>query len=145
MGKNFGPGGKNRRKGKNVGTLYKREMRWKDVMEEYALVEKVLGDCRVDCLCSDGTRRLCHIRGKFKKRVWISTGDIVLISLRDFEDGKADIIHKYTSDEANILKEQKEISFAEQDTKALLSTSNDFLNDSNDENDDQLLVDISTI
>lgn len=32
-------------------------------------------------------------------QVWINQGDIILISLRDFQDGKADVIVKYTSDE----------------------------------------------
>lgn len=33
-------------------------------------------------------------------QVWINQGDIVLLSLRDFQDDKADVIVKYTSDEA---------------------------------------------
>ena len=33
-------------------------------------------------------------------QVWINQGDIVLLSLRDFQDGKADVIVKYTADEA---------------------------------------------
>lgn len=32
--------------------------------------------------------------------MWINQGDIVLLSLRDFQDDKADVIVKYTSDEA---------------------------------------------
>lgn len=35
----------------------------------------------------------------FFPQVWINQGDIVLISLRDFQDDKADVIVKYTSDE----------------------------------------------
>ena len=31
-------------------------------------------------------------------------GDLILISLRDFEDGKADIIHKYSAEEARSLQ-----------------------------------------
>jgi hypothetical protein len=34
------------------------------------------------------------------RQVWINQGDIVLLSLREFQDGKADIIVKYTADEA---------------------------------------------
>lgn len=33
-------------------------------------------------------------------QVWINQGDIVLLSLRDFQDDKADVIVKYTADEA---------------------------------------------
>lgn len=30
-------------------------------------------------------------------QVWINQGDIILLSLRDFQDGKADVIQKYTA------------------------------------------------
>merc|ERR1719193_2659675 len=39
-------------------------------------------------MCFDGTKRLCHIRGKMRKKVWVNLGDICLISLRDFQDEK---------------------------------------------------------
>jgi translation initiation factor 1A len=51
-----------------------------------------------------GTKRLCHIRGKMRKRVWVNASDIILIGLRDFQDGKADVILKYTPEEARNLK-----------------------------------------
>jgi translation initiation factor 1A len=35
--------------------------------------------------CFDGIKRLCHIRGKMRKRVWVSAGDIVLVGLRDYQ------------------------------------------------------------
>jgi len=54
--------------------------------------------------CSLGTKRLCHIRGKLRKKVWINTGDIILVGLRDYQDAKADVILKYTPDEARNLK-----------------------------------------
>merc|ERR1719400_128448 len=41
-------------------------------------------------MCFDGVKRLCHIRGKMRKKVWVAQGDIVLIGLRDYQDGKAD-------------------------------------------------------
>lgn len=37
-------------------------------------------------------------------QVWINQGDIILLSLRDFQDDKADVIVKYTADEARNLK-----------------------------------------
>lgn len=30
-----------------------------------------------------------------RKRVWVNAGDIILVSLRDYQDGKADVIAKY--------------------------------------------------
>merc|ERR1712108_121407 len=55
-------------------------------------------------MCFDGVKRLCHIRGKLRKRVWINQSDIVLIGLRDYQDAKADVILKYSADEARNLK-----------------------------------------
>merc|ERR1719239_1815041 len=43
-------------------------------------------------MCFDGTKRLCHIRGKLRKKVWINTTDIILLGLREFQDGRADVI-----------------------------------------------------
>ena len=57
----------------------------------------------------DGVTRLCGIRGKMKKRIWISIGDIILVALRDFQDEKADVIHKYLPDEARSLKAYGEL------------------------------------
>merc|ERR1719317_1306419 len=55
-------------------------------------------------MCFDGVKRLCHIRGKLRKKVWINQPDIVLIGLRDYQDAKADVILKYSADEARNLK-----------------------------------------
>lgn len=43
------------------------------------------------------------------RQVWINQGDIVLLSLRDFQDDKADVIQKYSSDEARKLKQYGEL------------------------------------
>lgn len=69
----------------------------------------MLGNGRCECKCFDGKNRLCHIRGKLRKKVWVNTGDIVLIGLRDFQDNKADIILKYLPDEARNLVKYDEI------------------------------------
>lgn len=64
----------------------------------------MLGNGRLEAMCFDGVKRLCHIRGKLRKKVWINQGDIILIGLRDYQDSKADVILKYTPDEARNLK-----------------------------------------
>jgi translation initiation factor 1A len=96
-------GGRGGGRGRQKGAL-KRELVFKtDGETEYAQVTKMLGNSRVETLCiADGRSRQCKIRGSL--RVWIQAGDIVLISLRDFQDTKADVIWKYTADEARKLK-----------------------------------------
>ncbi len=41
--------------------------------------------------------------------MWINQGDIILLGLRDFEPGKADVLLKYTADEARNLKTYGEL------------------------------------
>lgn len=47
---------------------------------------------RLEAQCFDGTRRLGNIRGKLRKKVWINQGDIILLSLRDYQDDKGDVM-----------------------------------------------------
>ena len=82
----------------------------------------MLGNGRLEAMCFDGVKRLCHIRGKLRKKVsnnsistamkifkyfsqvWINNSDIILVGLRDYQDAKADVIQKYSADEARNLK-----------------------------------------
>lgn len=109
MPKNKGKGGKNRRRGKNENEDEKRELVFKEDGQEYAQVSRMLGNGRLEAFCFDGVKRLCHIRGKLRKKVWINQGDIILIGLRDYQDNKADVILKYNSDEARNLKTYGEL------------------------------------
>jgi translation initiation factor 1A len=69
----------------------------------------MLGNGRLEAQCFDGEKRLAHIRGKLRKKVWINQGDIILVSLREFQDAKGDVILKYTADEARNLKAYGEL------------------------------------
>lgn len=112
MPKNKGKGGKTFKKGKskNEGEVNKRELAFKEEDQDYAKVTKLLGGCNVQVQDGKGDIIVAHIRGKFRKKVWIKVGDLVLISLRDFQDGKADVIHLFTPDEARMLKNYGELS-----------------------------------
>ena len=82
---------------------------FKEDGQEYAQVLKMLGNGRLEAYCFDGMNRLCHIRGKLRKKVWINQGDIVLIGLRDYQDSKADVILRYNPEEARNLKTYGEL------------------------------------
>merc|ERR1712105_325042 len=96
-------------RGKNENEGVKRELIFKEDGQEYAQVTKMLGNGRLEAMCFDGIKRLCHIRGKLRKKVWINQGDIILVGLRDYQDAKADVILKYNADEARNLKTYGEI------------------------------------
>ncbi len=66
---------------------------------------KMMGFDRIMVKCQDGHERLCRIRGKIKRRVWIREGDIVLVSPWDFQsDTRGDIIWRYTRGQADLLR-----------------------------------------
>lgn len=109
MPKNKGKGGKNRKRGKNENEEEKRELVYKEDGQEYGQVVRMLGNGRLEAQCIDGKKRLCHIRGKMRKKVWVAQGDIILVGLRDYQDEKADVIMKYTADEARVLKQYSEL------------------------------------
>jgi translation initiation factor 1A len=72
---------------------------------------KLLGFDRVLVKCQDGHERLCRIRGKMKRRVWIREGDIVLVSPWDFQsDKRGDLIWRYTKAQAEQLRREGHIT-----------------------------------
>jgi initiation factor 1A len=64
---------------------------------------KMLGNGRLTAFCFDGKNRLCHIRGKLRKKVWINTGDIILVGLRDYQDDKVFSIFLILNNKRNLL------------------------------------------
>jgi len=66
---------------------------------------KLLGFDRVLVKCQNGHERLCRIRGKMKRRVWIRERDVVLVSPWDFQsDKRGDVIWRYTRAQAEWLR-----------------------------------------
>ena len=108
MPKNTGKGGNKRKKGKKQ-VQEDRELRFRDESEEYAQITKILGDGRFQCKCADGVDRIAHVRGKLRKRTWLANGDIILVSLREFEPEKCDVVEKYKEKEVAKLKKAGEI------------------------------------
>lgn len=69
------------------------------------IATKLLGFDRIMVKCQDGKERLCRIRGKMKRRVWIRVGDVVLVSPWDFQsDVRGDLIWRYTRGQAEMLR-----------------------------------------
>lgn len=128
MPKNKGAGGKKRRKGR-TNTLNTRELVYKDENQEYGRAIKSLGNGYMAIQCMNGAGdvgdlRRAHIRGKMRKKVWITLGDVVLVSVRDYHTDTCDIILKYTADEIRILKSRKEIPMATEIEKKDMNEEN---------------------
>ena len=81
--------------------------------QEFALVTKLLGNSRVSASFYDTrdpqnkrmSEIICFLRpGLKKKRMFARMGSLILISLRDFEKDKADVIYVYNDEESKRIK-----------------------------------------
>lgn len=112
-------GGKNYKKSKQTGSIEKPFFdKEKDQM--YARILRNLGGRNMLVYCNDNKVRLCHICGSMRKFTWLNIGDLVLISLRDFETKpepgsvniyeKGDILAKYEPEHISKLKKQPDVN-----------------------------------
>lgn len=103
-------GGKKYKKGKK-GDPTQRELITKDTDQYYARVQKMLGGDRVLAVIETTKQAvMCHVRGSMKrKKQWVNAGDVILISDRDYQPGKYDVIVRYTSDEVRELRKRGQL------------------------------------
>jgi translation initiation factor 1A len=112
-------GGKNYKKSKQTGSVVKPFID-RDTDQMYGRILRNLGGRNMLVYCNDNKIRLCHICGAMKKFTWLAIGDLVLISLRDFEKKpepgsadryeKGDILAKYDSEHLSKLKKMPDIN-----------------------------------
>ncbi len=105
---------------KNIGI--DKTLKYDDLVktedQEYARVLKINGGNRYDLLLLDNTNKLGISRGKIN-RTKVELGTIVLISKRDFQQDKCDILHIYNASEVQLLISKGDLS----DSFAKLSES----------------------
>lgn len=83
--------------------------------ELLAVVDQRLGGSRVRVRCFDGLTRIARIPGKYKRRLWIREGDVVIIIPWEFGgDEKADLIFKYTYNQVDFLRKRGLMSVLEE-------------------------------
>jgi translation initiation factor 1A len=68
-------------------------------------VIKLVGGDNIIVKCTDGKVRICRIRGKIKRRMWIRDNDLVLVSPWDFQSDRADIIWRYITAHVDKLEQ----------------------------------------
>lgn len=114
-------GGKNYKKSKHSTGEQQGKIQEADAREGqmYGRIVKVLGNLCFQVYGNDGRIRICKVCGAMRKRIWINMGDIVIISLREFEVSdkvigvdrvkqteRGDIIYKF---EQSLLSKAKKI------------------------------------
>ncbi|KAI1738946.1 nucleic acid-binding protein [Xylaria scruposa] len=139
MGKNHKKGKNGRCCKRNENNSNSRELLFKEEGQDYARIEKALGSGRFNARSfsdadGSGVVRLAIRRGALS-RVTIIPGDIVLLGLREWQDGKADIIHKYSANESWRLQARGELPL-----KALRESKDEESNGPRDENDGDGIV-----
>lgn len=116
MSNNKGKGGKKHRRGKN--TTFEPKIDLPDEFQFFGYVTKILGNLQVNLDYYVPTRcekthklldwtkhsKIGNIRGKMRKRVFVNLGDIVLVTERDFDASKVDIIDKFQHSQMEHLK-----------------------------------------
>ena len=101
-------GGKKHKRNKKRDDTFEKTLRLKDENEgqEYAQITKCLGNCRFTVMCFDGKERMATMCGGMRKRRFVNQNDIVLVSLRDWQDEKCDIIDNYDDNLTRKLKDK---------------------------------------
>ena len=128
-------GGKKGRRGKNE--VEERFFEQKENGQAYALVTQYYGNGRVEVNCFiekkreesgdkndkdknndqpekefDNQKKLGIIRGTMRRRKYknnVTTGSLVIVGIREFEQDKCDIMHVYNNDEVRRLRKMGEI------------------------------------
>jgi translation initiation factor 1A len=105
-------------KTKNMNELFKTEG------QEYAYVIDSFSNKNCRVMCFDKKQRDAIVRGKIEGRVKPKRGDILLISLRSFQDSKCDVLLKYDLEDINFLLNNNAItrSFVQNGGGAVEST-----------------------
>ena len=121
-------GGKKHKRNKNQ-VVHEKTLRLKEDGQEYAQISRCLGNCRFTVLCFDGKERMATMCGGMRKRRFVNQNDIVLVSLRDWQDEKCDIIDNYDD---NLTRKMKDKGIIPDSIKLDSDKPND--SDSEDEN-----------
>ncbi|HZY70114.1 MAG TPA: translation initiation factor eIF-1A [Thermoplasmata archaeon] len=71
--------------------------------EIFGIASQLLGAARIRVMCEDNVSRMGRITGKMKKKMWIREGDLLVIRPWGFQEGKADILFRYSRTQATYL------------------------------------------
>ncbi len=80
--------------------------------EIFGIANQLLGAARIRVMCEDSVSRMGRITGKMKKKMWIREGDLLIIRPWGFQEGKADILFRYSRTQATYLSRRNLIPAA---------------------------------
>jgi translation initiation factor 1A len=71
--------------------------------EAFGIASQLLGAARIRVMCEDSVSRMGRITGKMKKKMWIREGDLLIVRPWGFQEGKADILFRYSRTQSQYL------------------------------------------
>lgn len=71
--------------------------------EIFGIASQLLGAARIRVMCEDSVSRMGRITGKMKKKMWIREGDLLILRPWGFQEGKADILFRYSRTQSQYL------------------------------------------
>jgi translation initiation factor 1A len=73
--------------------------------EMFAVVKELSGGSRLIAICEDNKTRMIRIGGRFKKKLWVRQGDLLIIKKWTVqEDSKGDLVYRYIKTQQEVLK-----------------------------------------
>lgn len=106
-------GGKKKHRGKKQQDERDKKLEiLKEEGTEYGKILERKGGPHMSVRLITGKVVMGVVRGKHRRRMWMTQNDIVLVGIRDFQDGKVDILHKYPEEHVRQLVEMEEITDA---------------------------------
>ncbi len=71
----------------------------------FGILEQRLGGSRMRVRCFDGKTRICRIPGRLKRRLWVRSGDLIIVEPWEYSgDDRGDVLYKYTKAQLSYLK-----------------------------------------
>jgi translation initiation factor 1A len=71
--------------------------------EIFGVASQLMGAARIRVMCEDNLSRMGRITGKMKKKMWVRAGDLLILRPWGFQEGKADILFRYSRTQAIYL------------------------------------------
>jgi len=73
--------------------------------EVIGIIIQRCGGSRMMVSCMDGKTRNCRVPGRKRRGLWLREGDAIIIEPWEFDDGKGDVLFKYTPNQVEKLKQ----------------------------------------
>ncbi|MFZ0830750.1 MAG: translation initiation factor eIF-1A [Thermoplasmata archaeon] len=86
--------------GEEVGRL---PLPRRDRGEIFGVASQLMGAARIRVMCEDNLSRMGRITGKMKKKMWVREGDLLILRPWGFQEGKCDILFRYSRTQATYL------------------------------------------